>query len=334
LTRLGELDIPERLSPFFPVWATQILFGLLCTGAAAFVRAVIDLVAPHTAQFALIFPAVLLATLFGRWQAGVVTLASAALLSWRFVVQPSGAFDLSNPSHVSQVLVNLVAALAVLVLAEVFRRAAHRTVDERNAKINERDLFLKEFDHRMKNNFMVVMSLLEMQRRRVKEDSAKDALKEAATRVKGIATAHSHLYRDTSDFNRVEMKSYLENLCQMLAEAHFLHGDIQLSCESDYALMPRDRAVSIGLIVNELVTNAAKHAFNGRASGKISVDLKVGPEGARLVVDDNGRGMPQEAGAAGGLGAGLVEAFAAQAGADVKRDSSENGTRVMLTIAP
>lgn len=334
MTRLGELDLPERLSPFFPVWATQLLFGLLCTGAAAFARGLVDLAAPHTAQFALIYPAVLLATLFGRWQAGLITLASAALLSWRFVLKPSGTFDIADPGDVSQIIVNVLAALVMLVLAELFRRAAHRTVDERDAKIKERDLFLKEFDHRMKNNFTVVMSLLEMQRRRVKEETAKEALKEAGLRVKGIATAHSHLYRNTSDFGRVEMKSYLENLCAMLADALFLHGDIQLVCEADYALMPRDRAVSIGLIVNELVTNAAKHAFVDRPNGKIAVAFKVNGEGACVVVNDDGRGIPDGAADGGGLGAGLVEAFAKQANAVARRESSSNGTRVTLTLAP
>lgn len=334
MTRLGELDIPERLSPFCPVWATQLLFGLLCTGAAAFARGVIDFLAPHTAHFALIYPAVLLATLFGRWQAGIVTLVSAALLSWRFVLLPGGSFDPRDRGDVSQIAVNIASALCVLVLAEIFRRAAHRTVDERNAKIKECDLYLKEFDHRMKNNFTVVMSILEMQRRRVKEKTAKDALKEAGLRVKGIATAHSHLYRNTSDFERVEMKSYLENLSAMLADGLFLHGDIQLSCEADYALMPRDRAVSIGLIVNELVTNAAKHAFIDRTGGKISVEFKVNGDSARVIVDDNGRGIVDGAADGGGLGSGLVEAFAAQAHATAKRESSSNGTRITLSLAP
>jgi two-component sensor histidine kinase len=184
----------------------------------------------------------------------------------------------------------------------------------------------------MKNNFGVVMSLLDMQRRRAREAATQAALQDAALRVKGIATAHTHLYRSTAAFDRVEMKSYLENLCSILADALFLHGDIQLVCEADYALMPRDRAVSIGLIVNELVTNAAKHAFVDRASGKISVEFRVNGDNARLVVDDNGGGITEDVQGTG-LGSGLVDAFALQAKCGVTRESSTNGTRVTLTLA-
>src|SRR5690606_3710240 len=101
---------------------------------------------------------------------------------------------------------------------------------------------------------------LDLQRRRASDPGTQEALGAALSRVESIARAHRHLYRGGGSAGSVEMKDYLPDLCAALADALFLHGTITLQCTTDSVQMPRDRAVSIGLVVNELVTNAVKHA--------------------------------------------------------------------------
>lgn len=314
-----------------PVWASQIAVGLFSTGAAAVLRAFIEIAAAGAAAFALVYPAVLLATLFGRWQAGVVALASAFVLVWYYLVPVEDSFVFATALGARETAANFVVAGIVIIITETFRQAVRRAVDERNSKIAERDLLLAEFDHRTKNNFMVVASLLQMQRRRAQDQQTKDALTDAAQRILGVAAAHRHLYRHADDPGQVEMKTYLENLCASLADALFLHGDVQIVCKIEQTILPSDRAVSLGLIVNELVTNAAKHAFVDRPRGEIVVEFSSESGKSVLTVADDGRGFPQE-NRADGLGAGLVDAFAAQAGARIRRDSSENGARVTIEM--
>ena len=130
------------------------------------------------------------------------------------------------------------------------------------------------------------------------------------------------------------MAVYLEELSAALAEALFLRGAITLDCVCDHGAIPRDRAVSIGLIVNELVTNAAKHAFVGRESGRIEVRFETAAAGWKLVVRDDGVGMPAEPGAPkdGGLGQKLIDGFVRQARGKASVETGPEGTRVTIVL--
>jgi len=130
------------------------------------------------------------------------------------------------------------------------------------------------------------------------------------------------------------MGDYLHQLCGALAEALFLSGKVTLVCEADKAQVPRDRAVSIGLIVNELVTNAAKHAFVGRETGRIEVTFRNRGGGWALGVADNGVGLPSSSTSVppGSLGTRLIDAFARQAEGRLHTESGPTGTRVTLDL--
>ena len=131
------------------------------------------------------------------------------------------------------------------------------------------------------------------------------------------------------------MSDYLTDLCAALADSLLLRGAVVLECAAEEAAVPRDRAVSMGLVVNELVTNAAKHAFTGRTSGTIRVTFRRAPRGWELTVTDDGVGMEQAAGPArdGGLGSKLIEALARQAGGALSVESDPSGTRAALSVA-
>ncbi|MES2445221.1 MAG: histidine kinase dimerization/phosphoacceptor domain -containing protein [Pseudomonadota bacterium] len=334
--RIGELDLPDRLARFAPAWVVELLFALLMTLAAIAVRAAVDSIAPSAGPFALGYPAVLIATLFGRWRAGLATVVMTILYQWYFTLPPAYTFDLATPADGPRIIVATATYAAMVMIAELFRQAVRRAAAERDRQIAERDLYLEEFDHRVRNNFALVASLLDMQRRRAGDPATGEALAAALSRVESIARAHRHLYRGTGSPGSIDMAAYLHELCAALSEALFLKGAITLSCESDPALIPRDRAVSLGLVLNELVTNAAKHAFAGRDSGAITVAFRAAGEGWRLTVADNGGGMPEAArprGRDGGLGQRLVEAFVKQAGGTIATESGAEGTVVTVTVA-
>lgn len=335
MARIGELDLPDRLAPYGPAWTTQLLFGLLCAGVAILGRALVDTVAPGAGPFALGFPAMLLATLFARWPAGLLTSIIYILYAWYFILPEPNSFRFATPADGARVIVTVVTYGGMLIIAELFRQSVRRANDERDREIEKRDLFLEEFDHRVKNNFALVASLLELQRRRAVHPATAEALGTALSRVESIARAHRHLYRGAASPDQVEMRAYLSELCSALADALFLHGAITLGCDADDGHMPRDRAVSIGLVLNELVTNAAKHAFAESDAGAIEVRFRKTATGWQLTVRDDGCGMPAgvEKGGGPGLGQRLIDAFARQAGGTLFTESGPDGTTVTLTLA-
>ncbi len=332
VTRLGEFDVRERFAPVAPAWVAQIGFAIFCVGLEAVLRLLINVFAPGAAPFALVFPAIFAATLFAGWECGVMVLVLSGLLAWYFVLPTPQSFDLSDPADTPRIIVIALSGALSIALADIFRRAVRSSALARSAQLEERDLLLREIDHRTKNNFMMVASLVDIQRRRASDPAVKDALTAMLTRIDSFARAHRHLYHDPDNVEAVGMRGYIAELCDALAQALTLHGAVTLSCASDTAWVDRDRAVTIGLLINELVTNAAKHAFNGRDGGRIHVEFRRAGERWRLIVSDDGVGIDtaQPASPHNGLGQRLVDAFVRQANGRISTESSAEGTRVTV----
>jgi len=333
MARPGAFDLADRLAVLVPRWVTQLCVALLCAAGAGVIRAMLDGAAPGAAPFALVFPAVMLATLFGRWFAGLITAALTIGYAWFYLYPIVDSFAFVDRAGAVNVAVVTFATLITVAIGEIFSRAVRRATQERDREIADRDLFLAEFDHRVKNNFTIVAGLLDMQRRRATDPATVEALGAALARVESIGRAHRHLYRSGQP-GLVEMRDYLGDLCATLADALLLRGGVVLECNIAEGALPRDRAVSIGLVVNELVTNAAKHAFTGRETGTITVTFGPRPGGWELTVSDNGSGIDEKAkpSADGGLGSRLIEAFARQAGGTISIESDRTGTIATLLL--
>lgn len=330
---MSDFDIADRYSSFAPPLVLQALFGSLCAVAVVIVRAVVDAFAAAAGPFSLIYPAILISTLFGRWQSGLVTWTASFPFAWYFVLPEHMSFAFADPGDAPRTLVNGAAALVIVLFAEMFRRAVRRAVRERDEEIHARGVLLQEIDHRMRNNFAIVESFLNIQMRNTETEEARRALAAASGRLHSFSAAHRTLYdnyRQVGEASLVEMRSYLSDLTDHLLEALFIDGDVKLTLDVNGARMPREQAAAIGLVVNELVTNAAKHAFDG-AGGEIEVRFEDDRDGWRLTVADNGRGYDGKPGE--GLGSTLVQAFARQAGGDIAMESSAAGTRYTLTVA-
>lgn len=334
MARIVEFDLLDALAPSVPPWITGPAIGVLAAALTALTRLAIDLVAPGGAPFALVYPAIMLATLVGRWQAGAITGLLTIGAAWRFVLPNQNAFTFASGGEANALVAVVIAAIITIAIAETFRRAVRNAAAERDRQIADRDLFLAEFDHRVKNNFAIVASLLELQRKRADPATA-EALTAALTRVDSIARAHQHLYRGGDQPGTVEIADYLSELCSALRDALMLAPRIDLTCHSETVALPRDLAVSIGLVVNELVTNATKHAFVGRDEGAIEVRFTTEGSRLRLTVRDDGVGMstvPQRRKGEGGLGTRLIASFARQAGGTVSIASDGTGSTVTVDM--
>lgn len=315
---LGDLNLRERLAPDVPAWATEWICAIACAALAGLLRALIALATPAP-PYVFLFPMVLLATLLAGWRSGIYCLTLILLGIWYAVLVPVRFGPLSSGEEVALVL-NALSGLAVIAVAQAFRTSYRVAEAERAAKLEVRDLLLRELNHRVKNNFQMVESLLDMQRRRASAAATEQALADALRRVHSMAQAHANLYSPDEAGEAIDLGAYLGDLCENLSDSLLLMGDVRLDSWLSSCPCDRDRAVAVGLVVNELVTNAAKYAFPDGRSGRILVSLKQIEIGCELTVADNGVGMPPDAEITGrGLGRKLVEGFARQTGGILTR---------------
>jgi two-component sensor histidine kinase/ABC-type amino acid transport substrate-binding protein len=160
--------------------------------------------------------------------------------------------------------------------------------DQRHkTSLAEKEVLLKEIHHRVKNNMQVISSLIQLQSYEIKDEDDREMLRETQERIRAMAQLHELLYR-SHDLSSVDAGTYLTGLVDELAAGHDFAG---LACSADSSLLELDSAVPLGLIANELVLNALKHAYPGLRSGRIDVSFRVQDEECVLTVRDQGRGL-------------------------------------------
>jgi len=165
-------------------------------------------------------------------------------------------------------------------------------VESIRASLKEKEILLRELHHRVKNNMQVITSLLHLQSRHLKDEHLVELFNESRNRIKSMALVHEKLYR-SRDLTRVDMKSYIETLGSHLARAYG-NKSVQIVYEVDEVKVDIENSIPLGLIINEIVSNAMKHAFSGGRGGKICISLQTSPRGTRLLkIQDNGAGLPE-----------------------------------------
>ena len=274
--------------------------------------------------FFLLLPGIFLAAvLFDRGSGFYATILSTALCV--VVLLPSDSW-LLPPQYLLPFLLFVLVGLALATLGEAMRKALERAVAaERSAEV-----MLHELNHRIRNNLAIIASVLELQKRSQKEPGAKDAFASAVARVHVIANAHGHLLPKEGQ-SLIDMREYLTVCCQHLGDALRDVRPIAVNVSAEQVLLRSDKAVSMGLIVNELVTNAFKYAFPDERGGTVNVILRRVNDGKlELAVEDNGKGCPE--GAKEGLGSRIVRLLAQQLESTITRAAANPGCRVLLTI--
>ena len=199
--------------------------------------------------------------------------------------------------------------------------------------LEEKDVMLKEIHHRVKNNLAVISALLTLQSDYVKDEEAKKLFLESVGRIKSMALIHEKLYQSEM-FAWVEMEDYIHQLVKTIRETYAQgSANIAVHLDCDNAVLDITRAIPCGLIVNELLTNAYKHAFRDRDSGNIYLKLKKDDETGecRLQVMDDGGGLPNEVieGESTSLGFTIIRGLARQLEAELHM-TSQNGALVRL----
>jgi two-component system, sensor histidine kinase PdtaS len=305
LRRLITLDLPRRLSRRLPRALTEAAVGVGVTAVFVGLRIAAAPLLGDLAPFPLAILGVVLAALFGGWRAGLVSMVLGTLLLWYFVIPPYRTFSVDAPTAAGLAVGILSQAVILLALA-LYQREVRRGEVERLRRINFLGHALREMDHRTKNNFQIVTSLLTLQANRSPSAEVQGALKEAAERLKAVAAVYDALAPSSQNLAAVRLHDQLEEMCGQIRRGILPEG-IRLETELEPMLVPHETAVAIGIVVNELVTNACKHAFPD-GEGGIAVRARRDGGDALIEVADDGRGYASSA-TARGLGTRLVAAF-------------------------
>jgi len=149
---------------------------------------------------------------------------------------------------------------------------------------------MKEIHHRVKNNLQVMSSLLSLQVRKTKDDSTKIALTSSKSRVQAMSILHQNLY-ERDEFTELKSKNYFLDLVGNIKDIYHDRSNIKIITDLEELILDVDTLVPMGLVVNELICNAYKHAFNDREEGEISLSVKrASAESIVIKVKDNGKG--------------------------------------------
>lgn len=228
----------------------------------------------------------------------------------------------------------LVAGLLLLgiLLYRLFRQKQqiNQQKEQLSKALNEKELLLKEIHHRVKNNLQLISSLLSLQSRSIEDDVARQAIDEGKSRVRSMALIHQDLY-NKENLTAVNAQEYLSKLTQELVHTFGGSNNIDIELNVEKMLIDVSTIVPVGLIINELITNSMKYAFQDQTSGKISVSLAESNSQLVLNVKDNGIGYDPSKKRSGSFGHTLIKALTKQLKGNMKIETSD-GTEVEIVF--
>ena len=157
--------------------------------------------------------------------------------------------------------------------------------------LKEKEVMLKEIHHRVKNNLQIISSILNLQSSFVHDENTLEILQESRNRIRSMAIIHENLYR-TEDFSSINFADYLVNLVTNLIASYRIQEVINLDSNVDEIDLILDQAIPCGLLVNELITNSLKYAWDKKQVGTIRMELKQSGSRVTLIIADDGSGLP------------------------------------------
>lgn len=192
----------------------------------------------------------------------------------------------------------LLIIVVVYVSGYIQKRKANRLLivqheDMRKQK-DEKELLLKEIHHRVKNNLQIINSLLRLQSHQIEDKKALTLFEECQNRILSMAIIHEKLYR-SEDLANIDTKSYIETLAMSLIRSYSMDKEVELDVNCNVSSVGIDTLMPLGLILNELISNSLKYAFDKTDHPKISIGLKKKYNGQfEMIVKDNGIGLPDD----------------------------------------
>ena len=234
------------------------------------------------------------------------------------------------------VLIAIGIVVIFLVIAARNRKARNIELDGKNKLINqslhEKELLLKEIHHRVRNNFQTISSLLQLQSKGVDDEKAIKNIAEGQSRIEAMALIHQKLYQE-NDLSAIPMQEYIEQLAKQIAASYSLNK-LDIRIQANTINLDIDTAIPLGLMLNELITNSCKYAYNGSGSGIMEISFSQTSTGHyELIHKDNGPGLPEgmDPVKLKSLGLRLINRLAQQLHGKLEY-SYEKGARFKITI--
>lgn len=213
----------------------------------------------------------------------------------------------------------------------LIRDERDRLVAEKDDLLARNDVLMREVDHRVKNSLQLVSSMLRIQARQMPKSEAADILEEAQRRIAGIAAVHEQLYQ-ASSIDQVDLAAFINGLCASLA-ANRPENITAVRVTADPLMLGSRRAMKVGLVLIELVVNCFKHAYGEEQQGDIHVSVSDGGDAVRLVIEDDGIGLPDAFSieASRGLGMRLIRSVLSEFSGTMEAQSA-GGARFVIDI--
>jgi PAS domain S-box-containing protein len=205
--------------------------------------------------------------------------------------------------------------------------------EELNASLDEKVILLREVHHRVNNNLQILISLLNLQSRTITDPQVTAALKESTQRIRAMSMVHEKLYMGR-DLTHIEFISYLSSLTKSQVAFYQLDpGKVTIETTGENILLDINTAIPLGLVMNELVSNALKHAFPGDRKGTIRIDAREKADRLEIIFSDNGIGIPEgfDWKTAPSLGLQLVNILIDQISGTIELDRS-SGTAFTIVV--
>ncbi len=218
------------------------------------------------------------------------------------------------------------------------RDAAEEALGEANTRLEaivaRQDALLREVNHRVANSLQLIASLVHLQAGALEDGSARAALRDTQSRIAAVMQVHRRLYT-SDDVQNVDMEEYLRGLVAELQQSLAAHGgEHPIRLEAEPIKLNPDKAVSLGVVVAELVTNAFKYAYPAGGTGEVRIAFTATPsDHLRLTVEDDGQGLGDKLAPRGtGLGQRVIAAMARSLNSKVEYDPTHRGARAVLAF--
>jgi two-component sensor histidine kinase len=324
--------LPERFSGTLPPLLVEAGVGLVLALLFGLVRIALVPWTDDAAPFALVFVSVVAAAVLGGWRSGLIALVIGQALVWFVVVHPQWSWGPADPAQLGGLVIATFGELVALAIIILYQREVDRGRAEREGQMDLLQKALAEIDHRTSNNYQAVLALILAQAKSAQGEAVKEALQQVADRIRAIAAVSAKLALASPNLEEVRIGEHLGDLCKQI-EQGLSRPEVRLNCHFDDVLVPAEDTVCMSILVNELVTNALKHAFPDGRSGTITATLSANRGGLELVIADDGVGMSAASRSRGtGLGQRLIQTFVKRLRAKHQVSSNENGTRHRIQI--
>lgn len=253
--------------------------------------------------FLLFFPAIIIGTFLGGVGAGLLSVASSALLAWYFFIPPYNSFGITPSGGVPIILFAITGTFGAFMVGWLMQIAGHVADFEEHEK-----QLLRELQHRVKNHVQIVSSLLQIQARRA-DATTQAALNEAGRRLATISTVYGSLYRSG---HQIDFKTHLEELCHV-ASRSAPETQCEFKVKAEPVSWDMDLVMPLSLIAGELIANAIEHGCSG-GSGLVEVEMDRSGGEVKLTISDSGANLPDgfDVEKSKGLGLQLVRTLSRQ----------------------